>query len=103
MARKTIRHLNYISGDINYVAQSDSPDISREIYCKRLHKICEPLEQDCASCPYFGGLMQGYGHECIWQDLVPVETEEWTVYPEDVDKELLRVSQLIDKGYVKKG
>lgn len=100
---QTISHLNYISGNINDVAQSNSPTMSEEVYCKKLHKICVPEMDDCANCAYFGGFMQGYGHECIWEDVIPAEYDEWQVAPDEVQKELLRVSKLIDRGLIQKG
>lgn len=102
MARQVISHLNYISQNINDSVEQSALIHEREIYCRKLHAITEPLVDDCMNCPCFGGLLQGNGHECIWEDILPAETGEWEVFPYDKQKELLRVSKLIDKGYIQK-
>ena len=45
----------------------------------------------------------GYGHDCYWKDVSPVEDEEMVIAHDDIQKEFMRVSQLIDAGYVQKG
>ena len=96
---EVIPHYNKIATHINY-AQSEA---EQEVFCKKLHKVCVPQEKDCTNCPYFGGLMGGYGHECHWEDAVPSIVENVIVEWRDRHKELIRVSQLIDKGYITKG
>lgn len=102
-----VRHYNLIGHEINE-SLNEHPASDREVYCKRFHTIKEPDIDDCVNCPYYGGVMGGYGHECVWED-------EWdlpyyddmeiskAVKWEDRQKELLRVSNLIDKGVLKKG
>lgn len=103
MARKIISHYNFISGDINLLNQTNAPEGNYEIYCKRLHTITNPTADLCNSCPYFGGIMDGKGHECIWEDINPVEVNELYIEPNDKQKEFLRVSKLIDRGLLQKG
>ena len=93
-------HYNKIANNINY-AQNQA---EQEVYCKKLHKVTVPQSKDCTTCPYYGGVMGGYGHECAWEDCYPssgggIVTIEWA----DRHKELLRVSQLIDEGLLKRG
>ena len=92
-------HYNKIAANINYV-QSEA---EQEVFCKKLHKVCVPQEKDCTACPYFAGLMGGYGHECQWEDAVPSIIEDVIIDWEDRYKELIRVSKLIDMGLIKKG
>ena len=101
MALKVINHLNYI-GEYPTPPQDTKPS-DLEVFCKRYHDIRAPLITDCGNCPHFAGIMQGYGHECIWEDVVPAEVDEWIVDHSDRQKEFLRVSKLIDQGYIKKG
>ena len=103
MARKVIPHNNYISEHINDLVRLKAPESSYEIYCKRFHTIKIPTENDCNNCPYFSGLLQGYGHQCNWEDIVPVETTELEIPSSAKQKEFLRVSKLIDRGLLKKG
>lgn len=103
MARKVIPHNNFIGGNINDLLRNKAPESSYEVYCKKLHTIKVPTENDCTNCPYFSGLLQGYGHQCNWEDIVPVETTELDIQPSEKQKEFLRVSKLIDRGLLKKG
>lgn len=102
MAKQMINHLNYISQNINDSDNESALVHEREIYCRKLHSIVEPLKRDCESCPCFNGLLQGEGHECVWEDVLPADSVEWEVYPYDKQKELLRVSKLIDEGLLQK-
>ena len=98
-----VRHYNKIGHEIN-ISLSGYPSSDREVYCKKLHKVTEPLEKDCYNCPYFGGVMQGYGHECVWDDDVESTFDyEKLVKHDDRNKELARVSRLIEKGILKRG
>ena len=112
---KTIRHKNWIETEINY--SQFLPSSSRQVYCRKLHKITEPQLNDCSSCSCYHGVMMGKGHECIWEDVVPDDlndTENGTFTNRNTDREareiewkqrtaeLLRVSQLIDQGILKK-
>lgn len=98
MARKVVNHLNFIAVPTGNPNPSDL-----EVFCKKLHKVTAPDIQDCENCPYFSGAMQGYGHECTWEDIVPATTVEWVVEHADRHKELMRVSRQIDKGRLKRG
>ena len=62
-----------------------------------------PSTEECKSCPYYGGFAGGYGHECYWEDVVPIEEDQVIVQWEDRYNELIRVSKLIDKGLITKG
>lgn len=98
MAIKVVNHLNYIEYPAVNSTQSDM-----EVFCKRHHAVIAPTVSDCSKCPYFAGVMQGQGHECTWEDVVPAEVDEVIVNHSDRQKELLRVSRWIDKGYIKRG
>ena len=100
MAIKTIPHINHIADHINYLG--DDPR-KFEVYCKRAHRVYAPTTEECHACPYYGGFAGGYGHECVWEDCVPIEEITSTIAWEDRNKEFIRVSQLIDNGLIKKG
>ena len=101
--KKPIRHINFIGHEINQ-SLADYPESDREIYCKRLHTIKEPDEEDCLNCPYFGGMGQGTAHECVWEEPVDISSELIRYIPhEDRQKEMLRVSQMIDARVIQKG
>lgn len=72
-----------------------------KIYCKRAHKVVDfdANIPNCDTCPYFYGSLQGNGVECVWKDQTPASV--FTV--EEPNKELLRVSKLLDKKIVEKG
>lgn len=104
MTKKLIRHINLIGHEINQSIQDGYPATDREVYCKHLHTIKEPDERDCMNCPYFGGLAQGHGHECVWEEPVDISSELERVIPhEGRHQEMLRVSEMIDMGVVDKG
>lgn len=73
------------------------------IYCKRAHTLKTPTADDCNNCPYFHGYLNGEGYECVWEDVNPVEVDFLEIYPKDKEKELMRVSKLIDRGLLNKG
>ena len=103
MANKTlVFHQNAIGHEISESLENYGDD-DRKIYCKRLHVIKVPTETDCKECPYMAGWMQGHGHECAWEDVVGPQGNMRYISHKDVNKELLRVSQLIDAGILKKG
>ena len=95
-----VRHYNLIQNHINDSLENDQLSKSREVYCRQLHIVKEPDRTDCVNCPYYGGLMQGYGHECVWDDVV--NDHEIAISHSNRFKELLRVSQLIDRGILTK-
>lgn len=102
-------HRNFIEEEINesYQKHPDVPEgfPGRMIFCKKLHKITEPLVDDCSGCSYFAGLMGGYGHECAWEDVLDdkqingYRTILWTERKE----EMHRVLNLIADGILEKG
>lgn len=106
-----VYHKNWIEEEINE-SYENHPDVDGEeyegrmIYCKKLHKLAEPLVTDCDNCPFFAGFMQGHGHECAWEDVLDdhyVTGDEMNIPWEAREKEFLRVSRLIDKGVLLKG
>lgn len=102
MAIREIVHHNFIGHEINEsIANYGKSD--REIYCKKLHKITEPMAKDCDDCPYFEGFMQGYGHDCAWLDSAETDQVEKFIPHDKIKDEMMRVSQLIDDGYISKG
>ena len=101
---KQVYHQNLIGHEINLSLQYGYPESDRQIYCKRHHKISEPTAQECENCPYYAGWMGGYGHECKWEDYIPSgQSDTKIIRHQDAKKEMLRVSELIDKGVLKKG
>ena len=92
-------HYNKIASHIN---DTDN-QTEQEVYCKRLHKVTVPQKKDCDTCPYFVGVMGGYGHECTWEDCVPSIVKTIVIKWEDRNNEFMRVSKLIDEGLIKKG
>lgn len=103
-------HRNWIEDEINISLEKhpDTPNgyIGRSVFCKKFHKITEPLAEDCNDCPYFAGLMQGWGHECAWEDVMDdkyIDGDTLDIPWESRHSELRRVSRLIDKGIIRKG
>lgn len=103
MAVKIVNHLNFIGHEINESLQEDYPTSDREIFCKKLHKITEPTEEDCETCPYYSGWMSGHGHECRWEDVIDITEDTVYITHDKRHEEMLRVSKLIDEGVIKKG
>ena len=103
MAIKTITHYNFLGANINDLAKYGAVSSDYTVYCKRAHAIKSPTLDDCNNCPYSGGFMNGEGYECIWEDVNPVEVNELYVYPNDKQKEYMRVSKLIDEGLIERG
>lgn len=107
MKLEKIWHLNNIGHEINESLRFGYPVSDREIYCKKLHKITEPLKRDCDNCPYLAGWMMGHGHVCVWDDIrdeaSEVEPKMRLIQHEDARKEMRRGSKLIEKGILKKG
>lgn len=94
--KKLVYHHNLIGHEINESNEYFANDpLDREVYCRKLHIITEPLGKDCEKCQYFAGLEQGYGHECAWDD---VEDTELVINHEDRYKEYERVDKLIKTG-----
>ena len=103
MVKTEVIHYNKIGHEIN-ISLSGYPSSDREVYCKRLHKVTEPMENDCVNCPYFSGLMQGYGHECVWEDYVESSFDfETAIKHDNRNKEFLRVDRLIKQGILQRG
>ena len=103
-------HRNWIEEEINesYNNHPDVPEgyIGRRVFCKRRHAITEPMESDCTDCPYFAGLMQGWGHECAWEDILDdgiTEGDTRDIPWPAREKEMFRVSKLIGSGILQKG
>lgn len=106
MKLKQIYHTNLIGHEINESVSEGYDSSDREIYCKKLHKIFEPNAGDCEKCSYFAGRAMGHGIECKWEDVPDEEypdSDEKVIHHKDRRKEMLRVSELIDKGILKKG
>lgn len=102
-----VRHYNVMKEHVNSMER----DSDSSIYCKKQHAVTSVSSADCLKCPYFGGFGQGGCHECVWEDMSPYESNDNSdfdgaskVIPyEDRYKEFMRVSKLIDQGYLKKG
>lgn len=96
MKKKLVYHHNFIGHEINESLQYFKDDVfDREIYCRKKHRVFEPLESDCLNCTFFAGLEQGYGHECAWEDIAE---EEHVVNHTDRYKEFERVDKLMKQG-----
>lgn len=47
------------------------PDENDEVYCHKAGEVVKfdtPQMEMCATCPLFGGTIQGNGIECYWND-----------------------------------
>lgn len=100
MRRKLVYHHNLIGHEINESLEYFADDVfDREIYCRKNHRVMEPLKKDCNGCPCFAGFEQGHGHECAWVD---VPLDEHVVRHEDRYKEYERVDKLIKLGVIKR-
>lgn len=96
-----VNHINLIGHEINDSLDNDYPTQDRKVFCRWLMKVTEPLRKDCTRCPYFNGLAQGNGHECLWKDVVSETT--FIVQHKDAIHELERVNELIEKGVIPDG
>jgi len=103
MAVKLVAHMNFIGHEINESLENDLPTSDREVFCKKLHKITEPNAEDCEKCSYFENFMMGNGHCCVWEDVIDINEDERIIPHDKRNEELLRVSQLIDEGVIRKG
>ena len=101
MAIKAISHINHVASHINYLDNDDPKSL--EVYCRKSHKVYAPTVEECQSCPYFAGFAGGYGRECFWEDHIPNEENMRNISWDDRYNELMRVSQLFDKGIIQKG
>lgn len=98
MEKRLVYHHNLIGHEINESLQLFADDVlDREVYCKKLHVIKEPKIDDCKECPYYEGLEQGHGHECVWEDVTELHH---VVQHEDRYKEYERVDKLMKKGFL---
>ena len=98
MEKRLVYHHNLIGHEINESRQLYADDVlDREVYCRKLHVIKEPQVEDCKDCPYYEGLEQGHGHECVWEDVTDLH---YVVQHEDRYKEYERVDKLMKKGII---
>lgn len=98
MARKTgmVQHVNKVTG-------WEHPK-QYEIFCKREHKMKSVNLETCEKCPYFITAGQMDAIVCQWEDtLAAGDYTTKVIHRMDAQDELLRVSQLIDAGVLKKG
>ena len=88
---KSVNHFNYMDGN-------------GRIFCKRQDKVRKvaPEYKGCDDCPYLFGSLQGMGVECMWEDIVPPPVP-CGYFVHDSKEESVRVSNLVDKGILKKG
>lgn len=93
-------HYNKIGHEINE-SVINYPDSDRTVYCRQQHSILPPELDRCMKCPLFYDSMGAYGVACKWDDNTPRRTV--LVKHEDRQKELLRVSKLMDEGILPKG
>ena len=100
MEKKLVCHRNWIGHEINESLMYHADDVfDREIYCRKLHLITEPLISECCKCQCYEGAMQGKGHECVWED---VTEEQYDVPHKDRYQEYERVDKLIKMGMLKR-
>ncbi|WP_101773779.1 hypothetical protein [Peptostreptococcus faecalis] len=105
MVKRKVLHLNFIGNDINLSLSGNYPESDREIYCRRYHKIWSPTAKACEKCGYLQSWMQGSGLACECYDYVEKDSENpemMIIEHKNRKKELLRVSELIEKGKLKK-
>ena len=100
MEKKLVCHRNWIGHEINESLMYHADDVfDREIDCRKLHLITEPLISECCKCQCYEGAMQGKGHECVWED---VTEEQYDVPHKDRYQEYERVDKLIKMGMLKR-
>lgn len=100
MEKKLVYHHNWIGHEINESLMYHADDVfDREIYCRKLHLVTEPLKSECCKCQCYESVMQGKGHECVWED---VTEEHCDVQHQDRYKEYERVDKLIKLGVLKR-
>ena len=100
MEKKLVCHRNWIGHEINESLMYHADDVfDRETYCRKLHLITEPLVSECRKCQCYEGVMQGKGHECVWED---VTEEHYDVPHKDRYQEYERVDKLIKMGVLKR-
>lgn len=92
-------HYNKIGHEINE-SVINYPNSDRTVYCRLRHSILPPELRRCMNCPLFFDSMGAYGVACKWDDVIPQSNV--LVKHEDRQKELLRVSQLINAGILPK-
>ena len=90
---KPILHVNFIK---------DNSESGLEIYCRKKHKLCTPLIEDCTNCSMYRGSGQGEALECEWEDIPPYRGNIRLIDWFDRKQELLRISKLIDDNILKK-
>jgi len=71
---------------------------SGKIYCRIRHELIKSLDS-CYDCSLLAGSLQGEGVECHWDDVLSGGFMRF----DDPKRELLRVSNLIDIGYLDRG
>ena len=100
MEKKLVYHRNWIGHEKNESLMYHEDDVfDRETYCRKLHLITEPLVSECRKCQCYEGVMQGKGHECVWED---VTEEQYDVPHKDRYQEYERVDKLIKMGMLKR-
>lgn len=99
MKKILVHHHNVIGHEINESLEYFSDDaLDREIYCRKLHRITEPLQADCDGCPCFNGFMQGNGHECVWEDVE--DNQHMDIHHNQRYSEYERVDRLLKQGVI---
>ena len=76
-------------------------DINHQNFLDKDNKILSLDNLKCEDCEYFYGSLQGQGVECFWEDFNETPAPIVSVF--NPQKEMLRVSKLIDKNVIKKG
>jgi len=90
---REILHVNFIG---------DATQKGLEIYCRKKHKLYVPKIEDCTKCKYLAGLGQGHALECAWEDIPPYKGNIRLIEWQDRKLELMRVTELIEEGIIKK-
>lgn len=89
----SIVHVNFIR---------DYTQKGLEIYCRKQHKLCTPVREDCLNCDMFQGVGQGDVIICEWEDRPPFKGDMRLIPWSDREQELLRVSKMIDDNIISK-
>lgn len=92
-------HYNKIGHEINN-SIDNYPNSDRTIYCRQQHAVLPPELNRCMNCPLFYDSMGAFGVACKWNDVLPQMSV--VVNHQDCQKELLRVSKLIDSDTLPK-
>lgn len=90
---KNMLHINEI--------QEDRTGERNQVYCRKVNKILDITKAPCNKCDYYRGVGNGNYILCEWEDY-PLFDDDTEKYENNPKASLMRVSELIDQGKLKK-